>query len=76
MVRAPGSSGSCQAAPFHILVHDIEEGDKGEVAVGKAFGKARCDLDDAVMGRLEMSEQDHAVGGEVAEIDGAAAIGA
>ncbi len=71
-----GFFGQLQAAAFYILVHDIEEGGEGEVAVGEAIGKAGCDLDDAVLGCLEMSDQDHAVGGEVAEIDGAAAIGA
>src|SRR5207245_2676624 len=59
-----------QAAPFHVLIHDIEEGYEGEVAAGKTFGKARRNLDHAVMCRLDMPEQDHAVGGEVAEIDG------
>ena len=71
-----GLFGQLQAAAFYILINDIEEGDEGEVAVGEAIGKAGCNLDDAVLGCLEMSDQDHAVGGEAAEIDGAAAIGA
>src|SRR6185295_12562221 len=37
-----GFFGQVQAAPFYIFVHDVEEGDEGEVAVGEALGKAGC----------------------------------
>ena len=57
-------------------VGPLDEARIGGVAVGEAFGQIGREREHAVVRRADPSQQGHASGGEAAEVDGLAAMGA